>query len=176
MTRNELSRVNKTNHRCVSVMKKAARAEERNKVRGERRGGSVYVWGFLWIIVFPPFFSNCYIFIPSFFITLAGPGKKRGDRTHFSVLHIHKKPKNMQGKAACFLGNCVCSVYELTLNIKLSLNIWLCTDMDKIIAPPKQLPAPFEAKTLAVLRDDGHTSVNLKCPLKLNQRMHACMN
>lgn len=34
--------------------------------------------------------------------------------------------------------------------------------MDKIIAPPKQ-NSPF-----AVLLDDGHTSVNLKCSLKFN--------
>lgn len=47
MTRNELSRVNKTNHHCVSVMKKAAHTEKRNKVQGECRGGSVYVLGFL---------------------------------------------------------------------------------------------------------------------------------
>lgn len=63
MTRNELSRVNKTNHHCVSIMKKVAHTEKRNKVHRERRGESVYVWDFYELLFFPPFLQLLHHFL-----------------------------------------------------------------------------------------------------------------
>lgn len=172
--------VNKTNHHCVSVMKKAAHTEKWNKVQGERMGRVCLCFGILTNYCFSPFFSNCYIFI-----ILAGPKEKRGDWRHFSILHIHRKFKTWKARPhlqVFFWEMVTAFTYEFTLNIKLSLNIWLYMKMDNIIAPLKQLPQagvlPFKAKTLFLpfARDDGHTSVNLKCSLSsnwINKWMHA---
>lgn len=77
-------------------------------------------WDFYELLFFPLFRQLLHFYS---IIFLSFP-KKRGLEA-FPHITYPQKAKNMKDKAAStsFLGNCIYSIYELTLNIKLSLNI-----------------------------------------------------